>query len=284
MQPHTRQTQRRGTSSLSGQGVWVPASLVVQDGYVYRPRSVSPPSGKAIDMSRNYVEVHADDGGFDMSREPTHRVDAQAYSEWCALRAKLGALQEMMLEAAVTPVYVTPEQEESIRAIAKDDAWIVVREAEPVRVVSLPVVQEVPAASPPQPGELPVAAPPTPAAPEPVYQAILRQRCEARGGLPHTVLRYVITDEMSLWSGHKRVDGLCQCGTRIPDVPCPHQKQTPDSRKRPMCAWCNKLIINSGFVDNRLPDGGLDPRIALPVPIGATGKGDAATAAYRQGE
>ena len=237
-------------------------------------------------MSDNYVEVHADENGLVLSDElhpPTHRVGAIPFGEYRALKEQAADLEEMLLIAATTPVYVTPDQEESIRAIARDDAWIVVREAEPVRVVSLPVVQEVPAAAPPQPGELPVAPPPAPPAPEPVYKAVIRQRCEARGGLPHTVLRYVITDEQSQWSGHKRVDGLCQCGLRIPDVPCPHQKQTPDSRKRPMCQWCNKLIIASGFVDNRLPDGGRDPRITLPVQPGSTGLKDDATAAYRQG-
>ena len=238
-------------------------------------------------MSDYYIEVYVGPKGLelgDQEHDPTHRVNSSALSEYRALRDQLADLEEMMLAASVRPVYVTPEQEEAIRAIAKEDAWIVVREAEPVRVVSVPVVQEVPAASPPQAGELPIPAPPVAAAPEPVYKAILRQRCEARGGLPHTVLRYVITDEMSQWSGHKRVDGLCQCGTRIPDVPCPHQKQTPDAKKRPMCQWCNKLIINSGFVDNRMPDGAQDPRIALPVAPGATGLKDEATAAYRQGE
>lgn len=234
----------------------------------------------------NYVEVHAGENGMVLSDEthpPTHRVEAIAFGEYRALKEQAADLEEMLLIAATTPVYVTPDQEESIRSIARDDAWIVVREIEPVREVTVPVLQVVPAESPAVPGELPVAPPPQAPAPAPQYQAILRQRCEARGGLPHTVLRYVITDEMSQWSGHKRVDGLCQCGTRIPDVPCPHQKQVPDAKKRPMCQWCNKLIIASGFVDNRLPDGGRDPNVALPVPIGATGKGDAATAAYRQG-
>jgi len=235
-------------------------------------------------MSDNYVEVHADENGLVLSDEthpPTHRVEVIAFGEYRALKEQAADLEEMLLIAATTPVYVTPEQEESIRSIARDDAWIVVREAAPVRVVSLPVVQEVPAASPAQPGELPVAAPPAPAAP--AYQAILRQRCEARGGLPHTVLRHILTDEQSQWSGHKRVDCLCQCGLRIPDIQCPHQNQKPDSKRRPACAACGKLMIASGVVDNRKPDGSRDPRVPLPVQPGATGLKDEATAAYRVG-
>ena len=97
----------------------------------------------------------------------------------------------------------------------------------------------------------------------------------ARGGLPHTALRYVYTEAPSVYDvGRVRVDGLCQCGERIPDVKCPHMKMELNSAGQPACRNCHaQLGSSAGAIDNRnLAWGGMsaggaaNPHIPLPVP------------------
>ena len=225
------------------------------------------------------VEILESDGHYMEVPEGTQgdlRVGQLRWAAYLKAHETLRKAEKAMLDHATTPVFVTPDQEDTIRAIAKPGAWIVVKE--PTLVFDLTASPAVPEA------DLD-AVPLAPAPPVPVVPAGPPQRprfgsCPARSGLPHAALRYILTDEMSQYdAGCKRVDGLCQCGTRLPDVACPHQKQQPDGLKRPSCAWCHKLIVASGFVDNRLPDGKLDPRIKLAVNAASDGKD--APGAYR---
>ena len=192
------------------------------------------------------------------------RIPKALWTRFAKATAALAAVEAEISKVALRPVYVTPEQEEAIRAVAKPGAWIVVREST-YNITTAPIPDDddfaaVPLA--PMPPEQPPAGPPK--RPRPAA-------CAARGGLPHGVLRYVITDGMSVYDpGRVRVDGLCQCGERIPDVKCPHQKQESDAMGRPACKWCRKVLVaGAGVIDNRKPQGhgggARDPNVAIPI-------------------
>ena len=217
------------------------------------------------------VEVVLDEFGFRLpgdAEQATHRLPLVRWKAYEARRKAWVKFEDEEIERAEKPVYVTPDQEPAVRAIAKPGAWVVVQDAEYVRVVSLPA--DVPA----QPGEQPVATPPVaaqPAAPaEDRYAAgkrVLRQRCTARSGLNHSVDRWVITEIPG------RVDGLCQCGLRIPDVQCPHQQQEiKPGQKNPSCKLCGKPITaDAGVINNMRPPGqgggAVDLSVRTPVPV-----------------
>ncbi len=238
------------------------------------------------------IELIAVEGGYELAgdRPAELRVGKGLWERYLLANGRLVAAVDTIEKAAVRPVYVTPEQEAAVRAIAKPDAWIVVRDAEAAHddyvhveapVSSGPVLPDVA-------NEAPQETTPAPSEPEKPKRPPIG-RCEQRGGLPHAVLRYVLTETPSeFFPGRTRIDGLCQCGERIPDVTCPHQKQEPDALKRPRCAWCKKLIVGSvGVIDNRKPQGygggSPDPNVRTPVPINA-GKGDSFPEAYRAPE
>ena len=205
-----------------------------------------------------YVQASGDDAEM--------RVPAALWTKYGAAKAKLAAALAAMETGAVRPLYVTPDQEDAIRAAVKPGTWIVVRAAEPIPVPAQ-TIQEA-AALDPAP-----AAPPAPPAGPP--ERPRPGRCMARGGLPHTALRYVYTDAPSMYDiGRTRVDGLCQCGERIPDVKCPHMKMELNSANQPACRNCHaQLGSNAGAIDNRnlawggmSPQGASNPHIPLPVP------------------
>lgn len=239
----------------------------------------------------NMIDLYdAGEDGFylaDEEHEATLRVAPIAWQRYQAAVNKLADMTEALEKSAQRPVYVTPDQEESVRAIAKADAWIVVRELAPVvrevAAVSVGVDEAGAAVALPAPPAVPDApAPEAPRRPRPAS-------CAERSGLPHTSLRYVLTDGWSVYDpGRKRVDGLCQCGERIPDVKCPHQKQMPDVMP-PTCAWCNQqLVSNAGIIDNRKGGGSVitgggarDDKVALPIPVGADSDDPRVKSAYR---
>lgn len=233
-----------------------------------------------------YVDVLCDDGGeYQEAADPTQatlRVTRAVWDRYCkAVGAMRGAAMQIE-KSAKRPVYCTPEQEEALRSVAKPGAWIVVREAAPLALVATPVTADEPVAvESTEPMAEPPAPPPDPGPPR-------RPRpgpCAQRGGLQHTALRYVITEAMSEYDiGRMRIDGLCSCGERIPDVRCPHQKQVLDEiTKSPMCAWCRqRLVSGAGVVDNRKPDGSRDPKIHIEIDNDAVrDDAHAARAAYR---
>ncbi len=202
-----------------------------------------------VDLYHNDAGFHRADGVLEELAE--YRISAVLWERYCKARAALEAVEAYIERSAQKPIVVAPDQEDAFRRAAKPGAWIVVRQPEAVIV---PPVEEAVAEV--------VGFNPPPAPPAPAEEKPKRKRpaaCPQRGGLPHTPMRYVITDGMSVYdSGRKRVDGLCQCGERIPDVRCPHQQQTPDHLNRPSCKWCGALIIKAGFVDNRDANGAVD--------------------------
>ena len=206
-----------------------------------------------------YVQASGDDAEM--------RVPAALWTKYGAAKAKLAAAISAMETGAVRPLYVTPDQEDAIRAAVKPGTWIIVREPEPVPASPAQTLLE--AAVAPAESPAPAAAPAGP--PERPRPA----RCAARGGLPHTALRYAYTDAPSVYDvGRTRVDGLCQCGERIPDVKCPHMKTELNSAGQVACRNCHaQLGSNAGAIDNRnlawggmSPQGASNPHIPLPVP------------------
>lgn len=206
--------------------------------------------------------------------DPVHgdmRIPQPVWNRYVAAKAKLAAAISAMETAAVRPVYVTPDQEEAIRAAVKPGTWIVVRVHEPISVAApAETLQEQAVTASVEEGGSPppfVAAGP-PERPRP-------GRCAARGGLPHTSLRYVYTDAPSVYDpGRVRVDGLCQCGERIVDVKCPHMKTELNQQRQVACRNCRaQLGSSAGAIDNRnLAWGGMssagasNPHVPLPVP------------------
>ena len=195
------------------------------------------------------------------------RVSTAAWDRYVTAKSRLAAALAAMETGAVRPLYVSPDQEEAIRAAVKPGTWIIVREPEPVPASPAQTLLE--AAVAPAESPAPAAAPAGP--PERPRPA----RCAARGGLPHTALRYVYTDAPSVYDvGRTRVDGLCQCGERIPDVKCPHMKTELNSAGQVACRNCHaQLGSNAGAIDNRnlawggmSPQGASNPHIPLPVP------------------
>jgi hypothetical protein len=225
---------------------------------------------KGIEMAEEDLEVcyNSQKGFFipEEGDEPTHRCNPVKFGEYLALITALAAAEVQLLTECETPVYVTPDQEQAIRSIARDDAWIIVRGI----ADAPPPVAEVT-------NDLSADVATVPSSPEvdpaQEWRKILRQPCLERGGLPHALLRYVLTDEPG------RIDGLCQCGLRIPWVPCPHQHQQLRNKK-PTCADCGKILVGgAGFVDNRSADGKPDPNVRLAV--GAASDGKDSPHAYR---
>ena len=204
--------------------------------------------------------------------DPTNgdmRIPQPVWNRYVAAKAKLAAAISAMETGAVRPLYVSPDQEEAIRAAVKPGTWIIVREPEPVPAAPAQTLLE--AAVDPGPQADIVAAPAPTGPPERPRPG----RCAARGGLPHTALRYVYTDAPSVYDvGRTRVDGLCQCGERIPDVKCPHMKTELNSAGQVACRNCHaQLGSNAGAIDNRnlawggmSPQGASNPHIPLPVP------------------
>ena len=229
-----------------------------------------------------YREVHEHEQG-------TYRVGQLRWATYVKARTALLKAERSMEDNATRPVFVTPDQEEAIRSVAKPHAWIVVQEPEEPRLdilePELAQVREAAILFPPIPP--PPPAPPVPEGPPQPPSPQSYGRCEARGGLPHAALRFVITETPSVYyPGKTRIDGLCQCGYRIPDVKCPHQKQELNARLQPACKMCHaQLGSNAGAIDNRnmqwrgtSPNGAADPNIRLPVSAGAT---EAPADAYR---
>lgn len=236
-------------------------------------------------MTVQKVELIDDEEGFVVTEDGDGdlRVSSALFARYQKAGLALLAIEKEIEEKAERPVYVTADQEEQIRAIAQPGTWIVVREMDhPLRdnftgPITLDTVFPPPTPPPPVP-------PPAPAGPPVRPQP---GRCHARGGLPHANLRFVITEELSVYDpGRIRIDGLCQCGHREPDVKCPHQKQKLNSANQKACAMCNAVLGSSaGAIDNRnpawggrSPNGAADPNIQLPVPAGAE---DAPRDAYR---
>ena len=246
-------------------------------------------------MTVQKVELIDDEEGFVVTEDGDGdlRVSSALFARYKKAGLALLAIEKEIEEKAERPVYVTADQEEQIRAIAQPGTWIVVRElpqpAQDAPYAGISVADWeaalaavlLPPVTPPPPAPEPPAAPAgPPVRPQP-------GRCHARGGLPHANLRFVITEELSVYApGRIRVDGLCQCGHREPDVKCPHQKQKLNSANQKACAMCNAVLGSSaGAIDNRnpawggrSPNGAADPNIRLPVPAGAQ---DAPRDAYR---
>ena len=232
-------------------------------------------------MTVQKVELIDDEEGFVVTEDGDGdlRVSSALFARYKKAGLALLAIEKEIEEKAERPVYVTADQEEQIRAIAQPGTWIVVRELPPP-------AQDAPFTGPPTP-DTPLAMvfsgsidgpPPAPVVPAGPPQRPRPARCHARGGLPHANLRFVITEEMSVYDpGRIRIDGLCQCGHREPDVKCPHQKQKLNSANQKACAMCNAVLGSSaGAIDNRnpawvgrSPNGAADPNIRLPVPAGA---------------
>jgi len=234
-------------------------------------------------MTVEKIELIDDEEGFVVTEDGDGdlRVSSALFARYKKAGLALLAIEKEIEEKAERPVYVTADQEEQIRAIAQPGTWIVVRElprppsdapcAGPI-TADTDVAVLFPPVTPPLPAPEPPAAPAgPPVRPQP-------GRCHARGGLPHANLRFVITEEPSVYDpGRIRVDGLCQCGHREPDVKCPHQKQKLNSANQKACAMCNAVLGSSaGAIDNRnlawsgrSPNGAADPNIRLPVPAGA---------------
>lgn len=222
------------------------------------------------------VEVVLDEFGFRLpgdAEQATHRLPLVRWKAYEVRRKAWVKFEDEEIERAEKPVYVTPDQEPAVRAIAQPGAWIVVREVE----VRAPAGHDShsPATGSLTPAEADVqAAPPAPEPPaapaEDRYAAgkrVLRQRCTARSGLNHSVARWVITEIPG------RVDGLCQCGLRIPDVQCPHQQQEiKPGQQNPSCKLCGKPITaDAGVINNMRPPGqgggAVDLSVRTPVPV-----------------
>lgn len=197
----------------------------------------------------------------------THRVPAELWDKYSEAMGALLLLEDEIEAKATQPVYVTPDQEKALRSQLKRGAWIVVREPGAVPSVQqrapvlVPVEEVVPlsAAAPP------VGPPPAPVDRYAEGDRVMRASCAARSGLPHTIARYVITDIPG------RVDGLCQCGLRIPDVRCPHTKQKLVDGQ-PTCKACGYHVVSgAGVINNARPagygGGAPDPNVKLPVPV-----------------
>jgi hypothetical protein len=240
-----------------------------------------------------YVELIKDDGGdYHLSPTPDDamlRVTPAAWTKYVNAQAAMKAAAVQVEKTAKRPVFCTPEQLDALRSVAKPGAWIVVREVE----------QGAPPSAVHAAGEngrqdagsslslvLPVELPPAaPARPRP-------GPCPQRGGLPHTCMRYAITDGYSEYDkGRIRIDGICQCGQRIPDVKCPHQKQELNENKQPACKWCRKVLVQgAGVIDNRTGEGigggQVDPNKPTPIPTGLRQGDDDPRIkfAYRAGE
>ena len=232
-------------------------------------------------MTVQKVELIDDEEGFVVTEDGDGdlRVSSALFARYKKAGLALLAIEKEIEEKAERPVYVTADQEEQIRAIAQPGTWIVVRELPPP-------AQDAPFTGPLTP-DTPLDTvfsgsidepPPAPVVPAGPPQRPRPARCHARGGLPHANLRFVITEEPSVYDpGRIRIDGLCQCGHREPDVKCPHQKQKLNSANQKACAMCNAVLGSSaGAIDNRnpswggrSPNGAADPHIRLPVPAGA---------------
>ena len=232
-------------------------------------------------MTVEKIELIDDEEGFVVTEDGDGdlRVSSALFARYKKAGLALLAIEKEIEEKAERPVYVTADQEEQIRAIAQPGTWIVVRELPPP-------AQDAPFTGPLTP-DTPLDAvfpsmlpepPPAPVVPAGPPQRPRPARCHARGGLPHANLRFVITEELSVYDpGRIRIDGLCQCGHREPDVKCPHQKQKLNSANQKACAMCNAVLGSSaGAIDNRnpawggrSPNGAADPNIQLPVPAGA---------------
>lgn len=216
----------------------------------------------------------------------SRRVSGELWKQYVAATKKLNDLTAKITERSDEPIFVTPDQEAAFRKAARLGAWIVVRsEGMEGRADSVGHAPEspssaIPTVAEPSPQKQSLIDPAVDIPPEPPsWRTILRQRCPDRKGLPHQILHYVVTDQ--------RVDGLCQCGLRIANVPCPHRKQKAGPNGDPTCEMCNQPIIKqTGFVDNRSGKDGAfaDPNKPLPVPTGAASPGDknnVAPRAYR---
>ena len=59
------------------------------------------------------------------------RISQPVWNRYVAAKAKLAAAISAMETGAVRPLYVSPDQEEAIRAAVKPGTWIIVREPEP---------------------------------------------------------------------------------------------------------------------------------------------------------
>lgn len=229
------------------------------------------------DVTMTLLSAYRITGEGEHADRHSRRVSGELWKQYVAATKKLNDLTAKITERGDEPVFVTPDQEAAFRKASRPGAWIVVRsEGMEGRADSLGHAPESPySAIPkvvepsPQPLVDPADVPPEPAAPS--YQSILRQRCPDRKGLPHQILHYVITDQPG------RIDGLCQCGLRIPNVQCPHRKQKAGPNGDPTCEMCNQPIIKqTGFIDNRSGKDGAfaDPNKPLPVPTGAASPGD----------
>jgi len=189
----------------------------------------------------------------------THRVPAELWGKYSEAMGALLLLEDEIEAKATQPVYVTPDQEKVLRSQLKRGAWIVVRELPPP-------AQDAPLTGPqPLPPAPPVGPPPAPVDRYAEGDRVMRASCAARSGLPHTIARYVITDIPG------RVDGLCQCGLRIPDVRCPHTKQKLEGGQ-PTCIACGYHVVSgAGVINNARPagygGGAPDPNVKLPVPV-----------------
>lgn len=221
------------------------------------------------------VELHLGEDGWELADDDADiRITQVLWNRYTKAHAALAGIKAEIAKTAVRPVYVTAEQEEALRSVAKPSAWIVVREQTVPEVVSTPVdvppVSQEPAPSAPAP-EGPPQRPPT-------------GQCAARGGLPHQAQRWAYTDAASVYfPGLKRVDGICQCGLSLADVQCPHRKQMDDDGRGPRCRSCGKFMVgHAGVIDNRnlagRAIGAPDPNVFVPIQPGST---EAPADAYR---
>ena len=235
-------------------------------------------------MTVQKVELIDDEEGFVVTEDGDGdlRVSSALFARYQKAGLALLAIEKEIEEKAERPVYVTPDQEAAMRAAVRPGTWIVVKDVQMVESGEPGDQQVLPPPGPATPVEADVQAtpsalfaPPTPVGPP---ERPRPGRCNARGGLPHANLRFVITEEMSVYDpGRIRIDGLCQCGHREPDVKCPHQKQKLNSANQKACAMCNAVLGSSaGAIDNRNPawsgrsaNGAADPSVLLPVPAGA---------------
>jgi hypothetical protein len=226
-------------------------------------------------LSEGNLEVVPDDAD--------KRVPAALHKRYIDAQAKLHAVMAEMDVRAERPLVVTPDQEPVMRAAVRPGTWIVVRAATPAPADEpAPVASGAPESDGGKPATLteveeavPPAAPKRPAL----------GPCPSRSNLPHAPARYALTEAQSVYfPGRVRVDGICVCGLRIADVKCPHQKQRLVN-KRPTCEWCNKPIVSmAGNIDNRAPDGSVNPAIPTLIPIGAAGDDPAVKQAFRTSE
>ena len=208
--------------------------------------------------------------------EADFRVPSGLWNRYLAVSAKAAAVAAEVRSRSEEPLVAEPNQIDSLRAAVRPGTWIVVRESEPVEpaapthpVAPALVTSEVP----------PAQAPPT------TPQRPALGRCAERSNLPHAPARYAITEAQSVYfPGHVRIDGICDCGLRIADVKCPHQKQVLKG-DRPACLWCGHILVSrAGNIDNRRADGSADPNIPTLIPIGAAGDSPEVKQAFRAAE